>query len=359
MKSPPKMRCIIIGPLPPDEGSKDEIIGGTKILFSETVRELQSRGIDLHIINSSRPRPNLPLRKILFYGLLAFIRVLWGVLRHIRKTDLVFLNMSAYPALIVATTIWLICRASGRPLVLRFFGGQLWEVYSGYIGVARWLADRTFLRSSLIYVETRQLLRDFNEPANFRWLPNTRDIASPLNCGRDRVRDLIFVAQLRSEKGLAEALSVCRSLPDGCHLNVYGPAMPNTDFSMFEDHPKATYRGVLESDQLVQVLSEHSLLLFPSYYRGEGYPGIIIESFQCGVPVIASMWRFIPELVQHEENGLLVEPRSESSLGDAVHRLLEDPDLYLRLCDGAKQRGEFFRNSKWYDEIVKDLRSLV
>ncbi len=48
---------------------------------------------------------------------------------------------------------------------------------------------------------------------------------------------------------------------------------------------------------MIRTLSEHDLLLFPSYFRGEGYPGIIVEAFQCGVPVAAAGWSAIPELI--------------------------------------------------------------
>ena len=152
----------------------------------------------------------------------------------------------------------------------------------------RCLADRTFLRCPLVFVESQQLCRQFGNPDNFRWMPNTRDIEAPKAVRRDKVNKLIFLARLEMDKGLAEALAVCRHLPENCHLNVFGPGMSDTDFSLFDDHPRATYGGVLEPAEVPRVLGEHDLLLFPSYYRGESYPGVIIEAFQCGVPVVAT-----------------------------------------------------------------------
>ncbi len=43
------------------------------------------------------------------------------------------------------------------------------------------------------------------------------------------VRRLVFAARLWMNKGLAEALEACRSLPEGCQLNVFGPVMRDTD----------------------------------------------------------------------------------------------------------------------------------
>ena len=134
--------------------------------------------------------------------------------------------------------------------------------------------------------------------------------------------------------------------------------MPDTDFSLFEGHPRADYGGVLEPGEVPRVLGEHDLLLYPSYFRGEGYPNAILEAFQCGVPVVAARWGGVPELVEHEERGLLVEPRSAVAVRSAIERLLGDPGLYRRLCEGARRRGEYFRSGAWYDRMASDLCSL-
>ena len=64
-------------------------------------------------------------------------------------------------------------------------------------------------------------------------------------------------------------------------------------------------------------------------------------------------------MVQHEESGLLVKPRSASELQDAILRVVEDRTLYERLCNGARARGEFFRSASWYDRLAADLRRLA
>lgn len=358
-KDDPNTRILLIGPLPNTIQSATNIIGGTKIMTANAVRQLGMRAFDLNIINTSRPRTNLSFWKSWCYELFTFLRVIRGLFKAIGNAELVFLTLSPYSALLGASTIWYICKVARRPLVLLFYGGYWSQIYQGYSPITRWLTDRTYLRSEIIYVEAKQLIREFGSPHNFRWHPNTRDLTVPNVVRRDKVRQLVFIAQLRMEKGLAEALEACRYLPDGCHLQVFGPRMPNTDFSLFKNHPKATYGGVLEPSEIAGVLCEHDLLLLPTYYKGECYPGIILEAFQCGLPVITTRWQFIPEVVQHEENGLLVEPRSVMELKAAIERLLADPSLYRRLCKGAKRQGEFFRSTVWYDKLAADLHDLA
>ncbi len=356
---PPTMKVLLIGPLPGKPASLEEPIGGARVTFAEAVRELPRRGFDLDVVNTARPRPNLPLWKILGYELLTFARVVWAVLRRARPSDLVFLHMSAYSALSAAFAIWALCLALRRPLALRFFGDSLHFTYHRYGRFRRWLMDRTFLRASLVF-EERQTSREFSRRDNFRWLANTRDLP-PNETGRERagVRRLAFMGQLRKEKGLAEALEACRSLPEGCHLNVFGPPMPNTDFSLFDGHPRATYGGTLEPEEAQRVLAEHDLLLFLSYMKSEGNPGVIIEAFQSGVPIVATAIGGVPEQVEHEKSGLLVEPRSAPELKAAIRRLIDDPALYRRLCAGAKRRGEFFRSGRHFDRLAEELRAIA
>ena len=100
---------------------------------------------------------------------------------------------------------------------------------------------------------------------------------------------------------------------------------------------------------------QHDVLLFPTYWESEGYPGIVLEALQCGRPVITTRWKSIPEVVEDGKSGILVEPRSWVAVKEAIQRLMRDTQLYDRLCRGAVARGECFRSSIWYDRMVEEI----
>ena len=60
----------------------------------------------------------------------------------------------------------------------------------------------------------------------------------------------------------------------------------------------------------------------------EGLPVSIVEALACGVPVVATDLTGIPEVVQHEQNGLIVPPGNAAELAHAIERVLEDRMLY-------------------------------
>ena len=63
---------------------------------------------------------------------------------------------------------------------------------------------------------------------------------------------------------------------------------------------------------------------------------VAIESMAVGTPVVATNVGGLPEIIRHEENGLLVQPRDPSALAAAIIRLAKDTDLRNRLGENGK-----------------------
>ena len=150
-----RVRLLLIGPLPAKSASLGEPIGGSRMTFAEAVRELDLRGFDLDVINTARPRPNLPLWKILSYEFLTFARGGGLDSPATGPGTPTWYSFTCRPirALSAASTIWALCRVLRRPLALRFFGDSLYFTYHRYGPARRWLMDRTCLRASLVYEE--------------------------------------------------------------------------------------------------------------------------------------------------------------------------------------------------------------
>jgi glycosyltransferase involved in cell wall biosynthesis len=167
----------------------------------------------------------------------------------------------------------------------------------------------------------------------------------------------LLLSQLKPDKGIAEALAASDKLPDGASLTIHGPSIPGVTFR--GDHPRARIAGPLRRADVAEVIAAHDALVFPSWYEGEGMPGSVIEAMQSGLPVIATRWRSLPELVQHERNGLLVPPRDVDALADAMLRLTRDSELYASLAHEALRTGERFRAAAWHEQLESCLETLA
>lgn len=98
------------------------------------------------------------------------------------------------------------------------------------------------------------------------------------------------------------------------------------------------YGGNLTSAEIEPVLLKTHVIVMLSDY--EGAPMAIIEGMACGcVPVCLNIRSGIPELVENNVTGLLVENRGESFVA-AIKRLREDLGLWKRLSENARSRIE-------------------
>ncbi len=83
------------------------------------------------------------------------------------------------------------------------------------------------------------------------------------------------------------------------------------------------------------------LMVVPSLR--EGFGRVALESLMYGKPVIATRVGGLPELISHEQNGLLVPPADSSALGEAIIRLLGDEALRNKMAEHALEmiQGHF------------------
>ena len=102
-----------------------------------------------------------------------------------------------------------------------------------------------------------------------------------------------------------------------------------------------TYCTNLEWTEAMAQLKASSILVVPS--RMESIPQVIKEAFFLKVPVIATKVGGIPELIEHDKNGLLVNPDEPDQLLDTINELLENKEKAMRLIEGG------------YDFVIKNL----
>jgi glycosyltransferase involved in cell wall biosynthesis len=70
----------------------------------------------------------------------------------------------------------------------------------------------------------------------------------------------------------------------------------------------------------------------------DGIPNVLVEAMAMGVPVVSTRISGIPELVEDEVTGLLVESGDSAALSISIERVLSDPALAQRLSEAGRAR---------------------
>jgi len=95
--------------------------------------------------------------------------------------------------------------------------------------------------------------------------------------------------------------------------------------------------GFLNREQLKARMTTARFLALPT--REDNCPMVVLEAMAAGVPVLASNIGGLPDLIEHEFNGLLCDPEQPETFQTGVTRFLEDCALATRIADTAKAQA--------------------
>jgi glycosyltransferase involved in cell wall biosynthesis len=111
-------------------------------------------------------------------------------------------------------------------------------------------------------------------------------------------------------------------------------------------------------ENVAPFLSAFAVFALSSYL--EGLCTSLLDAMLMGVPVVATRIGGVPDIVQHDVNGLLVEPRNPAALADAILRLLRERELAQRLADKAKETVlRDFTSDKMVEKTIAVYSELV
>ncbi|MEE9386774.1 MAG: glycosyltransferase family 4 protein [Nannocystaceae bacterium] len=152
---------------------------------------------------------------------------------------------------------------------------------------------------------------------------------------------IVVVARLQPPKDygtLFAALTNLRALPWSLRWIGDGPRRVHAErlAARLGLHGRVTFSG--SSVTVDDELSRAQVFVLTSLH--EGFPLSILEAMRAGLPVVATDVGGIPESVDHGRTGLLVAPQDETSLTEALGRLLQDAALRKDMGAAGRTRYE-------------------
>ena len=112
-------------------------------------------------------------------------------------------------------------------------------------------------------------------------------------------------------------------------------------------------------NDLPQVYPNINVLLFTS--KTEGLGTTVLDAFASKVPVVATNGGGIPEMVVHNQTGLMTEVGDANKLAKYVNQVLDDPELGQKLVDNAFMKCQDFskentvmQTQDWYYKVLNN-----
>lgn len=332
----------LIGPLP---NNRPESIGGTTMMFSLLVKYFEASNFPHHTILSNKHTSSIQ----------NLIHVIRKMITH-RKDNLVMLNISSNSFLLKTLPIFILTRIFNQKLILRVFGGDMKEKISAMSPITKWLLYKTvFKYAELILPETKRLMSYYKDVINhIDFFPNIRTNNGPYTLGEVNYKKrFVFMSQVKEEKGIDLILETINRLDESYTIDIYGPIL-DSKYIYFEN--ESFYKGKVDIYEVLNVIKDYDVILLPTHWPGEGYPGIILEGYSLGKPVITTNWLAIPEIVDHGKSGILIDSHSVEQLVNAMVSI--NQGNYESYSKSAFDKFEVFSSDNVHNRIYKRMQNL-
>jgi glycosyltransferase involved in cell wall biosynthesis len=162
---------------------------------------------------------------------------------------------------------------------------------------------------------------------------------------------ILFVGALRESKGVMILIEACgqlatRGVPFELTLmgDFHLPDFASQVRRRMDELGIAEcvhFYGVLQGRAKFAVFNRAEVFCLPTHYESEAFPVVLLEALSFALPVVATRWRGIPEIVDDGANGFLVDINDPCAVANCFEQLHNDPAMRHRM--GQLGREKFLR----------------
>ena len=286
------------------------------------------------------------------------VRLLLNVFKCMVRDDVIFVLLSANGRRVLFPIIAGLNKVLKKTIIHDCIGGKI-----GQDAAENSELVKNMNSFSVNYVESHSLVEELKKAgvANAEYLPNFKRLSvldeSELKRNDSNIRVCTF-SRVCKAKGITDAAMAVSEINKKrgktvVHLDVYGPIEQEYK-EEFEKLLEASngdvvYKGIANPTESVDILKNYYLLLFPTVFEGEGFPGTLIDAFSSGVPIIATDWHLNSEIIQNGYTGWLYNPEKPEKLKELIEYLMDNPALVFEMRKHCLEEAK-----KYNPEIVMD-----
>ena len=165
----------------------------------------------------------------------------------------------------------------------------------------------------------------------------------PTECTKDNVQGLtfVFVGRIVRDKGINELVSAFYRLHQqygDIRLVLVGPREDDLDPVLPETLERINQGNGIEAvgsqPDVRAFYGQADALVFPSYR--EGFPNVVIEAGAMGLPSIVTDINGSREIIIEGENGVIIPPRDEDALYNAMKYFVEHSEQVKAMATNAR-----------------------
>jgi glycosyltransferase involved in cell wall biosynthesis len=174
---------------------------------------------------------------------------------------------------------------------------------------------------------------------------------------KNRKIKLLYVGGLSQRKGIAYLFEAVKGLERWTELTIVGQG--NIDGCKVLKRELANHKYIpsLPHHEILQLMSMHDVLIFPSLFEGFGL--VITESMSQGTPVITTDRTCGPDIITHGQDSWLVETNSTLAIRQQLEHILEYPNVLKTVGQTALQTAQKRPWSKYSQEMAESIQQFL
>jgi glycosyltransferase involved in cell wall biosynthesis len=251
-----------------------------------------------------------------------------------------------------------------KKLVFHLRGGYFYNWYHKECGsLMKWiirrvqaqLAGQIVLGNNLIY-----MFEDVMPREKIYVIPNAADYHYPEKDSSEEGIRVLFLGNFIESKGIIDFINAAQILKKQTQLRFLcaGNYMDEKSKSRIQQLEKEQSNlhilGPVSGEDKFALLKNADIFVFPTYYRNEGHPWVIVEAMGAGLPVISTDHGAIVESVIHQHNGFIVKPRQPQEIAQRILELAKDQSLRAAMSDASRQLYEStYREANLVENFAK------
>lgn len=333
-------RRIIFGPR---ASHNLEQTGGIVVLFELYIDYLNSKGVPLVLVDTNRKNHT---------STFAYVITVLKWLVKARAFSVIEFHVTARDIITIVVPFHFVSSTHNR-IVVRKFAGNFDEWYCNQCLLVKKVVLRALSRANLVFFETKQLIHFFHRQGiHSQWWPNVRKANEEL-CPRPKKNlkgKILFLSQIKRSKGIIDAVACIEGLSERFTLDVYGPLVePDLETIFKKKSQRVSYNGVVNPEEVRNVMRKYDLLMFPSIHPGEGYPGVVIEAKSVGLPIVCYKHGALGEIVTNGIDGFVLRAGDVEGMIMCVEGL--DDRTYRRMSKNSLASFQIFNSDIIHEDM--------
>ena len=278
------------------------------------------------------------------------LRIISLPLWAIRRPALVHIHLSHGMSTVRKTILALALRVLRIRYIIHSHSSEYQGFYPKVPRLFRWFVDRG-LKGAAGFIVLSESWAEFYQkvvgiqaqkmivlntpvPEISEWASSTDE--PPLN---EKEKVVYFSGRIGKRKGAFDLIEAWSKIPDSVlkdwRLILTGDGDIKRARTMIDQHNLGSVEllGWVSEQELVELYRTSAIYVLPSY--NEGQPMGLIHAMSYGCASISTSVGGIPEVIEHEENGLIIEPGDGAALINALTLLMGDEETREQIARGA------------------------